>query len=186
MEEIQRQENRALDRYEISPARLWGQLNPKNLEDIIISKRKGISGIVKDLGRDRGELYVKALLTEAIIDLSEFFNVQNNFSERQVVSTVNIIREKYYYFKPDDFKLCFKEAMKGTYGKVYNRLDGSLIMEWLESYETERVSFFEGKSDHQAYRDKEVRDLTVSSKDNEFHSIKVAHFKKQVNDSKGY
>ena len=61
----------------------------------------------------------------------------------QVATTINLIIEDYSMLKPDDFKLCFKRAMRGHYGKVYDRIDGELIFEWLEQYLYERDSEIE-------------------------------------------
>lgn len=59
--------------------------------------------------------------------------------EDQVKQTVLMIVEEYHYFKPEDFKLCFKKAMKGHYGKLYDRIDGPVIFEWLNQYDFERT-----------------------------------------------
>ena len=55
-------------------------------------------------------------------------------SATQVATTVDLIIEEYPYMKTDDFKLCFKNAMKMKYGENYNRIDGSIIMGWLREY----------------------------------------------------
>lgn len=166
--------------YKSSPETLWVSLSPAKLDDIAVSPTRGISGIIKDLGREKGVVYINALLTYAIIELAKFFNVQNNFNAEQVTLTANLVREKYYWLKPDDFKLCFKNVMKGNYGKVYNRIDGAMIMEWLDMYIEERLIFFEAKSEHGHFRNKEVRDTTVSTKDQEFHAVKMEQFRKDA------
>ena len=48
-------------------------------------------------------------------------------SDTQVAMTVDLIIEEYPYMKTDDFKLCFKNAMKMKYGESYNRIDGQLL-----------------------------------------------------------
>jgi len=49
---------------------------------------------------------------------------------------------EFYWLKPEDFKLCFNNAKTGKYGQLYNRLDGSVIFEWLNNYQNERAEFF--------------------------------------------
>ena len=61
-------------------------------------------------------------------------------SATQVATTVDLIIEEYPYMKTDDFKLCFKNAMKMKYGENYNRIDGSIIMGWLREYNKERCA----------------------------------------------
>ena len=41
----------------------------------------------------------------------------------QVAQTADLVIEEFYYLKPDDFKLCFTQAKKGIYGKLYDRID---------------------------------------------------------------
>lgn len=166
----------------ISPKTLWEALSPVTYQSIYESPNKALSGIVRDLGKEAGELYVKALLTLAIIDLTEFFNIQGNMTEGQVVNTVNLIREKYWMLKPDDFKLCFKRVMSGDFGKVYNRLDGHVIMEWLDKYVDERsVWFYDYQSaDHRKIsseyqRNMEERERTRSAADEDY-SMKVSEY----------
>ena len=57
----------------------------------------------------------------------------------QIQMTIEIIEETFYYFSPEDFRKCFRGAMAGKYGKVYNRLDGAVIMEWLRAYDIEKT-----------------------------------------------
>ena len=61
-------------------------------------------------------------------------------SAMQVITTVDLIIEEYPYMKTDDFKLCFKNAMKMKYG------DGSIIMGWLREYNKERCAVADNQS----------------------------------------
>lgn len=108
------------------------------MSDVKISNNPGLSAITKKYGRD----VTKSILIFALVDLIEFFNVTNNFTDPQINSTADLIMEKFYWFKPEDFKLCFSRAKTGEYGQTYNRLDGSVIFEWLNKYEVERTEFF--------------------------------------------
>ncbi len=71
----------------------------------------------------------------------------------QVKQTVELIIEDYKHLKPEDFKACFNNAKKGHYGKLFDRLDGQIIMQWLCEYDNERDSEIE------AYRAKQNRVL---------------------------
>lgn len=67
-------------------------------------------------------------------------------SATQVAMTVDLIIEEYPYMKTDDFKLCFRNAMKMKYGENYNRIDGQIIMSWLREYNKERCSIADSQS----------------------------------------
>lgn len=88
---------------------------------------------------------LKAALTLLISEVGDFINISDkyNMGDAQIVATVNMIIEEYGYFKIDDFKVCFDRAMRGKYGKTFNRLDGMVIMEWLEKYDAERTMLIE-------------------------------------------
>lgn len=63
-------------------------------------------------------------------------------NDYQVAQTVTLILqdENMRSLKPDDFKLCFNRMKKGHYGKSYDRIDGQIIFECLNSYLDERVA----------------------------------------------
>lgn len=93
-----------------------------------------------------GEPQARAVLVILIADALEFFNVSNPMSAKQVAMTVDLIIEEYPYLKTDDFKLCFKNAMKMKYGENFNRIDGSVIMRWLREYNKERCAIADNQS----------------------------------------
>ena len=95
-----------------------------------------------------------------ISDVLEFFNTSETMSDRQVAMTVDLIIEEYPYLKTDDLKLCFRNAMKMKYGKLYNRIDGQIIMGWLREYNQERcfVADQQGYNDHKAHLAENTRE----------------------------
>lgn len=94
----------------------------------------------------KGDMIVQATLVEAIFDLNDYFNISNRMTDAQTIDVVRLIMEKFNYFKLADFKLCFKNAKTGLYGKVYNRIDGLIIFEWLNLYASERIQVAETAS----------------------------------------
>lgn len=121
-----------------SPIMYLQQLQPNTVVDVLNSTSPSFSGLKKILGINDGELASQAILSILLTDLVDFFNIGKSMSDTQIASTVNLILEDFSVFKPDDFILCFKRAKKGKYGKVYDRLDGQIILEWLAQYECER------------------------------------------------
>ena len=89
--------------------------------------------------KNEGEHAVKMILTSAIDQLQTYFSLERVMTPYQIQMTNEIIEETFYYFSPEDFRKCFRGAMAGKYGKVYNRLDGAVIMEWLRAYDIEKT-----------------------------------------------
>lgn len=120
------------------PSKFYAALEVKGLNDVIKSETPALATIVKDNGKQ----VAKSLVIIALVDLIEFYNVSNTFSDTQINSTSDLIMTEFYWLKPEDFKLCFNNAKIGKYGQLYNRLDGAVIFEWLNTYQNERAEFF--------------------------------------------
>lgn len=86
---------------------------------------------------EKGEGYVKALLTLLIIDTVDFLNIGKTMNNNQVMQTVSLILEDYWHYKVDHFVLLFNKAKKGYFGKQYDRIDGQVIFSWLEQFDFE-------------------------------------------------
>ena len=54
----------------------------------------------------------------------------------QVALTADLIIDRFYYLKLEEIKLCFRNAMAS--GKIYDRLDGNIILGWLNEYDAQR------------------------------------------------
>ena len=92
-----------------------------------------------------GNQEVVKVIATIIINTAEFLNVPK-LTDVQIKMTAEFIYEEYDYLNIADLNLCFKNAMKGKYGKLFNRLDGQIIMMWLEEYRVERDEFAEERS----------------------------------------
>jgi len=101
---------------------------------------------------EKGESYVKALLTLLIIDTADFLSVGKSMSNNQVMQTVNLILEDYWHYKIDHFVLCFNRAKKGYFGKQYDRIDGQVIFSWLEQFDLEFSADVETERRNEAKR----------------------------------
>lgn len=126
----------ALSVLENWPMLYYKALHPKTVNDVFQSPSCSIAVMNKNFG----ETKLRAFMAKIIIDVVMFFNVGKIMNDNQAAQTADLIIEEYYFLKPDDFKLCFNRAKKGLYGKVYDRIDGAVILEWLGRYEKERGS----------------------------------------------
>lgn len=114
-----------------------GEVN--TIQEAIDSDSLPISSIKKEYG----EVELQAVLVLLLTDVIDFFSVGKSMSDGQVAETIKLILKEFFYFKIDDFKLCFDRAKTGKYGKVYDRIDGNIIFEWLELYDFERLEEIE-------------------------------------------
>ncbi|UVQ95081.1 hypothetical protein NXW23_11670 [Bacteroides caccae] len=152
------QEESRLAALKTSPERYCKMLRPKTIEDVFLSSEPAIGTITRILGETKSRAAVVLLLADAL----EFFNATETMSDVQVAITVDLIMEEYPYFKMDDLKLCFKNAMKMKYGRIYNRIDGQVIMSWLREYNKERCTAADTQSwnEHKSHIEDELKSMS--------------------------
>lgn len=71
-------------------------------------------------------------------DLRLFFQVDNMISTDGLYSLCGIITSEYKNLTLEEIAMCMNNAKLGNYGKLYNRLDGAIILSWLKQYVTEK------------------------------------------------
>jgi hypothetical protein len=142
METKEQQKQMALNAWVNSPMQLYKTLQTLTVSDALKSNSPSLAAYKAKTSLER----TQALMTSILVDVVLFFNVGKSMDEQQVVETTKMILSEYYFLKPEDFKVCFDRAKKGYYGKLYDRLDGSIIMEWLNKYIDERAEVAENES----------------------------------------
>jgi hypothetical protein len=95
-----------------------------------------------------GIMSARAIIVQIITDVALFFNTGQNMNQDQVADLTEFILSDYYYLNIADLKLCFNNGKKGRYGKVF-RVDGSIILEWLEKYTNDRLN----AADEESYKE---------------------------------
>ena len=141
-------------------------LRPKTIPDALDS----ITPALSEYRKETSETHLQALLVVLVNDLVGFFSVGKTMGQSQLVQTVQLIIEDYYYLNIEDLKLCFNNAKKGLYGKVYDRVDGNIILGWLQQYAAERVAESERRDDR--FKEEPSRER-VSQRDNGEHAFKL-------------
>ncbi len=86
---------------------------------------------------EASETDARALLYIAVCEVCDFFNVGKNMNDLQIGITVDLILESFWYFKLEEIKYCFRRAMVRE--KLFDRLDGNIILGWLRDYDEERT-----------------------------------------------
>ena len=110
--------------------------------------------------KSASETEARALLYIALCELADFFNVGKNMSDTQIALTVDLILESFWYFKLEEIKYCFRRAMMRE--KLFDRLDGNIIIGWLREYDAERTEEAMSLSDAQAAHEDRVSSGAMS------------------------
>lgn len=123
------------------PEQYYETLKPATVKECILSPVCTLGAFNRATTNERtGDMTVKATVLHMLTDLVSFFNVGKTMSQVQLAQTAEIIIDTYGYLKIDDFKFCFSSAKKGLYGVTYDRLDGNVIITWIEQYLADRMS----------------------------------------------
>lgn len=91
---------------------------------------------------------IRALISIAVCEVCDFFNVGKNMNDAQIALTVDLIIGRFWYFKLEEIKYCFRRAMMRE--KLFDRLDGNIIIGWLREYDAERTEEAMRISDQEA------------------------------------
>jgi hypothetical protein len=92
------------------------------------------------VNKNLGEAKTKAILVLLIDDLVNFFSIGKSMDDNQCAQTVDLIMRQYYYLNIADIRLCFDRIKDGTYGKLYDRIDGQIILMAMKEYSDGRLS----------------------------------------------
>lgn len=129
--------------------------------------------------KEYGEQFLYAFLTIMVSDVIDYFNVSKTMGERQVVDTVKMIAEDFYFLNIEDFKLCFNNAKKGRYGRVYDRIDGNVIFDWMNQYMSERLDVTYPERNNEPRRYDEYQRLS-SSRNEDFEKFRVGYIVNKI------
>jgi hypothetical protein len=105
------------------------------LHQVLASKT---SPALSEIKKQKGEQVALGVLVTLMDECQQYFNLQQPMNPQQLMLTAELIMEEYYYLRVDEFRICFRMAMKGEYGPVYNRIDGQIFFEWIRKYFSKR------------------------------------------------
>lgn len=90
-----------------------------------------------------------------ILSVVKYFNTTEVMSRDLIEETALRVAFNFGDLTLEDIALCFHQAQNGEHGKIYNRVDGAVIMDWLQTYrkrvqevgmERNRVQHNQGKT----------------------------------------
>ena len=90
--------------------------------------------LLESAAKDEEE--VMRVLQLMIINLQEYYQTSDVLAGAMVEEIALRIILTFAGLTLEDIALCFHQAKSGLLGKVYNRIDGAVIMEWLNIYQT--------------------------------------------------
>jgi hypothetical protein len=78
----------------------------------------------------------------------QLVNVGKQIKGDAIVLLAEMIIENYWFLKIDEIDLVFKNGIMGKYGKIYDRVDASVIFDWLHKYDVsdEVINIYEDKA----------------------------------------
>lgn len=116
----------------VSPGPYYAELRPEKISDARPDNAPNLAQIQKE----NGFANALAVLTLAIHEVKEWFNVKNNITHDQEAMTAEMILDApvFYDLTLGNIKACFRERMMGE--KLYDRLDGSIIIGWLREFKS--------------------------------------------------
>lgn len=114
----------------------WESLPVKTVSDNILLEQPNLAQLQLLIPK-HGDMAVKLIIMHALKEVRDFFNVGKNLSNTQVTITAELIMSQYWYFKIEDIKLCLRRAMFKE--KLFDRLDGNIILGWFMEYDAERT-----------------------------------------------
>lgn len=129
---------------------------------------------LKNVIQNTNEDLVISGLASLILRVAGFFNIGRPMNEEQAIETAYLLLEKYPHESLEDFVIMFRNAKLGKYGdgKLYNRLDGMIIFQWMGEY-------MEEKADH---REKLHRKQKMGDSGTNIQEIILNHDKSHSNE----
>lgn len=71
--------------------------------------------------------------------MAKFFSVGRSMNAEQVKETTRLIAKDFYFLKIEDLKFFSDKMKSGAYGKIFDRLDGNVILTALADYAEQRI-----------------------------------------------
>lgn len=98
-----------------------------------------LSHMKRGIDRMRQILYIEMM----IIEVNDFFNVRGNMNDAQIELTAQLILDNpgFYDLTLGNIKACFRHKMATV--KLYDRLDGNIIIGWLREFKSDMADWCE-------------------------------------------
>ena len=136
------------------------KISPRKYSDLLKIESPTLATIKKYHLENVTELVVENLVRW----LRDSFTSEKKINDFQVELICEMILEDFSHFTIADFKLCFKNGLKGLYGGSYQMLDVTRVYDWLGKYFTERTAVIRAineKNKRQKEKEIEIDEVAV-------------------------
>lgn len=135
-----------------------------------------LSHYKRSLDRNRQLMYLSMMISE----VNDFFNVRGNMNAKQIRLTAELILDNdiFYDLTLGNIKACFRQKMASA--KLYDRLDGNIIIGWLREFKSDMADHCENVRIGQEYairRESASGDVGAVS-----HTVYMAMLEARAND----
>lgn len=137
----------------------WKNTLVKTINDVIGIDSPQMSSIIFK-HRKEGETLIMANLINEINKLLSFLNLKLSMNDDQLLYTCELILEDFSYLRMEDITVFVKMVCKGLIGKVYDRIDGNMIIGWLREYDSKKCEAIEMR--HRKQKKSELGQVTLS------------------------
>jgi hypothetical protein len=116
--------------------------------------RQAINSNLPTIGNlsESDPIVIKSTIAMEFENLLDFLNIGKVMNDSQIAQTIEMILACYPDLNLADIKLFFMWLKKGQYGKFYDRIDGSIILEALEAYNLAKIEEIENIHNERKYQ----------------------------------
>lgn len=135
------------------------ELAPQGKPDFNKIFEKGQTASLRVIEKQVKPVLLAGIISKMIDGINSYFNVVRPMTNAQIEElTIDMMQLKDH--RLEDFLAFFEGIKKGRYGKIYDRLDQSVIWEMWDKYEEERESYFYNQ--HKQAKDDNVHDARTA------------------------
>lgn len=93
--------------------------------------------------KEKGEEYLQVAISKIMKEAFRF--LPSKMNEEDIIYFAKYFQKEFWYWKFDDFILCFKNGIEKKYGEIFGEFNISVFMSWAEKYNQEKEDFFYNK-----------------------------------------
>lgn len=129
------------------------ELAPQGKPDFDKIFEKGQTASLRVVEKHVKPVLLAGIISSMIDSVNEYFNVVRPMTSAQIQElSIDFMQLKDH--RLEDFLAFFEGCKKGRFGKVFDRLDQSIIWQMWDQYEAERENYF--YSDHKKAQDNNI------------------------------
>jgi hypothetical protein len=96
--------------------------------------------VLRKIDRNETKMKIAMLISRCCA----MINIDNNMNADQINFAAEHFVQHHWKYSLEDIQLCLDRGVAGIYGTIYNRLDLSILNEWVNKFEQERDTHITG------------------------------------------